>query len=138
MQPRSPSPLPLRGLAPLAALCLSACAWKGPMPAVAMGEAELSHQVIVLDEECWRSVGLQGLRVKQSPEGILLVRVEVGNRTDGDHNVELRVLFGDERGRLVGEDPPWENLVVPREAYTIFQAHSQGPAEQYRIELRSP
>ncbi len=121
-------------LAPL----LSACAWKGPLPAKAMGEADQTPLVLVLDEECWRSVGLQGLRVKQSPEGILMVRLELGNRTEGDHSVELRVLFGDQGGGLVGGDPPWENLMVPRASYTIFETHSSAPAELYRVELRSP
>jgi len=120
------------------ALLLPACAWKGPLPAKAMGDAEQTQQVIVLDEECWRSVGLQGLQVKQSPGGILLVRVEVANRTEGDHSVELRVLFGDDSGGLVGGDPPWVNLMVPRASYTIFDAHSEAPAEMYRVELRSP
>ena len=125
-------------LAQLAGLFLAACAWQGPMPAKAAGDAEETHQVLVLDEECWRSVALQGLRVKQSPEGILLLRLEIGNLTDGDHNIELRVLFGDERGGLVGGDPPWEGLMVPRDSYVMFDAHSKGPASAYRVELRSP
>ncbi len=120
------------------ALLCSACAWKGPLPAKAMGEAEQTQQVIVLDEECWHSIGLQGLRVKRSPGGILMVRVEVANRTEGDHSVELRVLFGGPSGELVGGDPPWENLMVGRASYTIFEAHSEAPAEMYRVELRSP
>lgn len=123
----------------LAALLLTAgCAWKGPKPAVAMGDAELTQQVIVLDEECWRSVGLQGFRIKQSPGGILMARIELGNRTEGDHSVELRVLFGDDRGALVGGDPPWENLMVPRASYTIYETHSTAPASMVRVELRSP
>ncbi len=126
-------------LALVSALLLTpACAWKGPMPAAAMGEAEQSPQVIVLDEECYRAVGLQGLTTKITPAGIMIVRVEIANRTDGDHNIELRVLFGDERGDLVGEDPPWQNLIIPRAAYTIFDSHSQAPAEMFRVELRSP
>ncbi len=127
----------LASLIPLVAL-LSACAWQGPMPAEPLGDAQLEHEVIVLDEEAWDAVGLGGLDVKQSPEGILFVRVEVGNRTDGDHTVELRVLFGDERGHIVGGDPPWESLMVPRESYIIYGAHSPAPAATYRVELRSP
>ncbi len=117
---------------------LSACAWQGPKPAVAAGEAEQTSRVIVLDEDCWRSVALQGLEAKRSPEGILVLRLEIGNRTDGDHSVELRVLFGDERGQLVGGDPPWEGLMVPRASYVIYDSYSKASAETFRVELRSP
>jgi hypothetical protein len=120
------------------ALWAVGCAWKGPTPAKAMGEMETSWEVMVLDEACYRAVGLQGLRAKQTPHGILVVRVELGNRTDGDHDVQLRVLFGDERGHLVGEDPPWEDVMVPRVSYVIYEAHSMAPASTYRVELRSP
>ncbi len=132
-------PLRRAVLAPILACgLLSACAWQGPMPAKAAGEAKQTHQVLALDEECWRSVSLRGWKVKQSPEGILLVRLELGNLTDGDHDVEMRVLFGDERGELVGGDPPWEGLMVPRGSYLMYDTHSKGPANTYRVELRSP
>lgn len=122
----------------LALLTLSACAWKGPMPLEASAEAEESPLVVALDEEVWRAVELQGLTTKEYPGGIRVVRVTIGNATEGDHNVELRVLFADERGVLVGEPPPWEGLVIPRAAFTLYEAHSPVPATRYRVELRSP
>jgi hypothetical protein len=119
-------------------LILVACAWQGPMPLEAGADSQESPLVVALDEEVWRAVELQGLTTKEYPGGIRVVRVTIGNATDGDHNVELRVLFADERGVLVGTDPPWQTLLVPRAAFTLYEAHSDGPATRFRVELRSP
>jgi hypothetical protein len=129
----------MRHLLPLLALlALTACAWQGPMPLEAGAEAEESPMVVALDEDVWRAVELQGLTTKEYPGGIRVVRVTIGNATEGDHNVELRVLFADERGVLVSEPPPWQTLVVPNAAFTLYEAHSTVPATRFQVELRSP
>lgn len=100
--------------------------------------AENTSTVVVLGEELYESIAVEGQQAKYGDDGRLQVFANIRNRTEKRLTVQVQTVFKDENGYSTGDETAWETIIITDLSQTTYQSVAQNPkARKYTIRIRS-
>jgi len=128
----------------MVSVCLGAiwavgCAAWAPTPAQTFPDLEPTSDVITLDKAAFKLVAVKALTADRTDEGRLAVRMELANLSDQDLPLQLQTLFRDEGEMLIGDQSPFEMVVLPGSGSKLYEVSSLNPkAATFTIQIKTP
>jgi len=123
----------------MALALLTACAWRGPMPAQSYPGVESNDAVMTLDKAAYKLVAVRNSAISRGEDGALTVKLELVNLSSLDLAVQVQTLFRDEQGLPSGEDTPFEMIVLPGSGYKLYEVTSlKTSAADFTVQIKTP
>ena len=119
-------------------MSLTAC---GVGPVKRLPETDRNDSILTLDYKARHSVAVQHLSISRTPTDRMQVDMEIVNTrtTVNPATVQIRTVFLNNSGTVIGEDTPYELYLIPPRGAMHYVAKSASPdAVDYRIEIRTP
>ena len=100
--------------------------------------AENRNTMVLLSEDLYNSVAVEGQQAKYSDDGRLQVFANLRNRTDKRLTVQVQTVFKDENNFSTGDETAWETIVLTELSQHTYQSIAQNSkARRYTIRVRS-
>ena len=116
--------------------------WKAERPKAEWKVKEHHSSVVVMSKKLHDEVvRITGEHSERLPDGRLKIAVEIQNKSNKKHVIQVMTVFKDRDGREIGDQTNWEHIVLDPRAITTYTATSfKNAADRYtvRIERRLP
>jgi hypothetical protein len=124
-------------------LLLAACAWRGPVPTRTVGDLEPSWAIVSATEAAADRVAVQALRQDRTPEGHVVVSLELLNLSGADLSVQVRTAFLASHptgGGITSTDAVWQRVLLPAGGSAPVRVESRhAPGDvSWQVEIRAP
>ncbi|MSR64243.1 MAG: DUF1425 domain-containing protein [Verrucomicrobiae bacterium] len=98
---------------------------------------ENTQTVVLLSEQLSEWIAVEGQQAKYSEDGRLQVFANLRNRVEKRLTVQVQTVFKDENGFPVGDETPWETIILPELSQHAYQTIAQNSkARKYTIRVR--
>ncbi|MBN1334341.1 MAG: hypothetical protein JXB39_00110 [Deltaproteobacteria bacterium] len=126
-----------------ALVLVAACAWRGPVPTPTVGDLEPSWQIVSSTKTAATRVAIRSVREGRTPDGRLVVSIDVVNGSDTALSIWIRTAFHNERSDLAASggntDAVWQQLRLAAQGSALYRAEAIRPGDPtWQVEIRSP
>jgi hypothetical protein len=91
---------------------------------------EKTGDFVILDKELVKQLYVVESSRDRTPDGRLIVRVKVLNKSPKLLRVQMQTVFKDERGEPTGDQTNWELILIPSNAYDYYEAKAMNGRAQ--------
>lgn len=91
---------------------------------------EKTGDFVILDKKLVKQLYFVESSRDRTPDGRLIVRVKVLNKSAKLLRVQMQTVFKDERGEPTGDQTNWELILIPSNAYDYYEAKAMNERAQ--------